>query len=282
VRADGGVATVTYLPQDSRYAEFIPEVLVPVEGIAEVRSTMAETNILWIQERFDSDSEAFGEVVELATKWNAAVELLSLAPREAGQAGSAAEPATAEPDAAAQYNGGIEDDVEEAAPDGNGAKSTLNELAAVGRSGGGAVVHGGTQDLLESLDRSRPYSLVVLGDLFLDKGHAARVRMTRELQRFVGEHITAPVVGTDELKAQYLFGRRDVARLVGFLAVVAVLYLLVFSNQEIILRFLSGQLLGASILAKLAVALAVFVFVPIIAHCYGSIAKSLMKLIKME
>jgi len=106
--------------------------------------------------------------------------------------------------------------------------------------------------------------------------------MTRELQRSVGEHITAPVVGTEELKTQYLFGRRDVARLAGFLAVVGVIYLLVFSNQKIILKFLSGQWGSEGLLVKILVALTVFLFVPIVAHCYGTVAKSLMKLVKME
>ena len=210
------MVTVTFLPQDSRYAKFIPEALAPVADISEIRTTMATTSILWIQERFDSTSEAFQEVVELATKWNAAVELLSLAPEDAEQADEPSRPLEApEPGDAGQYNGGIEDDVEEASSDDGGVKSTLDELAAAGRSGGGKVVRGEAQDLLDSLDPSPSYSLVVVGDLFLEQGHAARVRMTRELQRFVGEHITAPVVGADELKTQYLFGRRDVARLAG-------------------------------------------------------------------
>jgi len=283
VRADAGVVTVTYLPQDSRYAEFISEVLSPVTGISEVRTTMATTNILWIQERFDSTSDAFQEVVELATKWNAAVELLRLVPKDAEQTDlpdhTLAEP---EPQASGQYNGGIEDDVDEASADHGGVKSTLDELAAAGRSGGSRAICGETRDLLDSLVGARSYSLVIIGDLFLKAGHAARLRMTRELQRVVGDHIAAPVVGTDELKAQYLFGLRDVVRLVGFLLVVAFLYVLVFCNQDSIVRFQFGQWWGGSVLAKIVVAVAVFAFVPVIAHSYGTVAKSLMKLIKME
>lgn len=283
VRSDDGVVTVAYLPKDFRFAEFIPEVLASVPGIREVRATMAETNILWVQERFDPASEAFQQVVELATKWNAAVELCRLAPSDAEHAGAPrpADPAP-EPAASAAYNGGIEDDVEEVASDDGGVKSTLEELAVAGRSGGSTVVYGEGQDLLGSLDRSRSYSLVVVDGLFLDKGHAARLRMTRELQRFVGEHITAPVVGADELRAQYLFGKRDVARLAGFLALVAALYFLVFSNQEAILGFLVGHWWGGAAAAKILVAVAVFLFVPLIAHSYGTVANSLMKLIKME
>jgi len=283
VRADAGVVTVTFLPQDSRSAEFIPEALVSVAGISEVRTTMAETNILWIQERFDSTSEAFQEVAELAAKWNAAVELLRLVPDDAEHTDlSDHSLAAPEPKASGEYNGGIEDDVDEVFSDDGGVKSTLDELAGAGLSGGSKVVCGEAQDLAGVLDRSRSYSLVVIGDLFLKKGDAARLRMTRDLQRFVSEQIAAPVVGADELKAQYLFGRRDVARLVGFLALVAAVYFLVFSNQEIILKFVSGQWWDASLAAKVLAAAAVFVFVPVIAHLYGTVAKSLLKLIKME
>jgi hypothetical protein len=283
VRADGGLVTVTYLPQDSRYAEFIREAVAPVAEVSRIRTTMATTNILWIQERFDSTSDTFQEVVELATKWNAAVELLRLVPKDAQQTDLPSQPREGfETEASAEYNGGIEDDGEEVSSDGDGLRSTLDELAATGRSGGGTVVFGETQDLLDSLDRSPSYSLVVIGDLFLEKGHAARLRMTRELQRFLGEHVSAPVVGADELKVQYLFGRRDIARLVGFLAFVGALYCLVFSNQDIVLTFLFGQWWNGSFLAKIVVAAAVFAFVPIVAHSYGTVAKSLMKLIKME
>jgi hypothetical protein len=283
VAADTGVLTVAYLPQDIRYAQFIPEALAAVEGAREIRATMATTSILWIQERFDSTCEAFQEVVELATKWNAAVELVSLAHRMAGEADAPSSPSPVpEPVKAEQYNGGIEDDVDGVAPDDGGVRSTLGELAAAGRSGGGKVIRGGAQDLLESLDPSSRYTLVIVGDLFLEKGHAARVRMTRELQRLVGEHITAPVVDTNELKSQYLFGRRDVAKLAGFLTLVAVVYFVVFSHQQTTLKFLSGQWWGGSPMAKVLVAATVFVFIPFVAHCYGAVAKSLMKLVKME
>lgn len=290
VRADGGVVTVTFVPQDSRYAEFIPEALAPVEGVSEVRSTMATTTILWIQERFDPASETFGEVVELATKWNAAVELVRLASDDAPQADLPSDPpAAAEPRFSGEYNGGIEDDGDdgdEIVSDEGGVTTTLEELAAAGRSGGSSVVRGEAQDLLESLDRSRSYSLVVVGDLFLKKAHAVRLRMTREAQRLVSDHVTSPVVGADELKAQYLFGRRDVARLAGFLALVAAVYFVVFSNQEAVLKFVFGQWGGdwggGKVLAKALVAATVVVFVPTIALAYGTIAKSLMKLIKME
>jgi cytidylate kinase len=285
VVADAGVVTVTYLPQDSRYAKFIPEALGPVGDISEIRTTMAATGILWIQERFDSTSEQFHDVAELATKWNAAVEILSLTPRDQDEESAVAPTGSfdvSEAGSAGQSDGGVEDDVEEVPSDDRGVKVTLGALAAAGCSGGGKTIRGAGQEVVESLGPSPSYSVVVVGDLFLDRNRAARVRMTREFQRFVGEHITAPVVGADDLKRRYLFGRRDVAKLAVFLVVVGALYFVVFSNQEVILRFASGQGGAGGFWAKILVAAAVVVFVPIVAQCYGTVAKSLMKLVKME
>lgn len=280
LRAEDGVVTVTFLPKDAQLARFIPDVLTSLEGVETIHTTMATTNIVWIQEKFNSSSEVFQQIVELATKWNAAVELLRLVPGGTDASINAdQQPNGTEP---GEYDGGIEDDEEKAVHDDGGIRITLDELAAVGRSGGGKTVYGTTLDLISSFDRSVSHSLVVVGDVFLDTVHDARVRMKRELERFVGEHVAAPVIGAEELKGQYLFGKRDVAGLVGFLAFVAMIYCLIFTNQEAVLKFLLGQWWGEGIRAKIVVAASVFLFVPIIAHCYGNVAKSFMKLIKME
>lgn len=272
------VVTVTYLPKDMEPAADIPRVLEVLEGAADVRATMAVTNILWIGEAFDPTSPTFGDLVEIAGKWNAAVELVHYAPGGAAEVPGAAE--AAEPERPAVM-AGIEDDVEEG-PDVGNLRVTLDELARLGRSGGGRLVSGERADLFTSCCRTTGYSLVVLGSLFLAKGHAARLRLTRELQDALGSRMRVPVVTADELRSQYLFGRRDLVRLVGFLAMVVVLYALVFTRQERVLEFLFGGWAGGTTPAKVAVALAVFLFVPVLAYAYGSVARSLMKLIKME
>ncbi|MGW8265811.1 MAG: cytidylate kinase-like family protein, partial [Longimicrobiales bacterium] len=170
VRADDGVVTVSYRPQDYGVGAFIPSVLESVEGIRDLRVTMATANLLWIQERYDPGSELFGKVVEIATKWNAAVELLRLAPESAELPGApeaipaegfpadrisetdlvapakpAASPAAGE---ATEYDGGIEGDEEEEDADDGGLEPTLGKLAEVGRSGGGRSVFGSRQRLV--------------------------------------------------------------------------------------------------------------------------------------
>jgi len=80
VSANEGVVTVTYMPRQSQVAKFIPEVLAELKGIEKVLATMAETNILWIQEAFTPQSEAFTQLNQIAQRWGAAIELLRFIP----------------------------------------------------------------------------------------------------------------------------------------------------------------------------------------------------------
>jgi cytidylate kinase len=278
VRAHHGVLTVTYLPHDAEVARDIPLVLEGLDGLQDLRATMASTTILWVQETFDQASETFQDVVEIARKWNAAVELVRYTADGEEEGGASEGVIETEADTAVA---GIEDDVDEVA-DTSGLKSTLDALARVGKAGGGRYVRGERRSLVASCCGDVSYSLVVLGNLFLSKDQTARVRFTRELQESLASRLRVPVVTGNELKSQYLFGRRDLVRLGGFLAMVVVLYLLVMSNQEPILTFLFGRWSGGSWTTRLIVAAAVFMFVPIVAYSYGTVARSVMKLIKME
>jgi hypothetical protein len=247
---------------------------------------MATTSILWIEEEFEPAATPFRDVVEIATKWNAAVELVKL---EQGGAEEAAEAMTGEAEAPAAappvsdqaaYNGGIEDDTETEGH--NDLASTLEELVRHGRSGGGREVSGGAQELLGAIDRDAPYSLVVVGDVFRDRGHAAKMRMRRELQSFLGDHVKAPVVAAEELKQQFLFGWKEGLRALALLAGIIVLFIAVFTHQEQVLTALEGEWWEGSNLGHWVAALAVFLVVPLIAMSYGTFTKSLLKLLKIE
>jgi len=313
VRADDGIVTVGYRPQDSAAAQAIEPILASVDEVRDIRTTMATANMLWIQERFSPDTPDFESVVQIATKWNAAVELLRLAPEEEKPeealeramegtfpADSIPEDTVAEnPDqaqesgSAAPFNGGIEADEDEERKEGGGLQETLAGLAKVGRSGGGQTVFGDRQRLIESLDRTTPYTLVVLGDLFLSKGHAAQQRAVRDLRGFLEDRIRTPVVTAEELGPQYLFGKRDVMRAGLFLAVAVVILTLVFQNQEMVLAFMANtgwyaeaaanSFLGATEwLPKVVVGLAVFLLIPVFAFSYGQVASAFLKFIRME
>ncbi len=281
VRADKGVITVTYPPQDAALAKVIPQVLQPLPGILKIETTLASSSILWIQENFNAASEAFRNVAEIAVKWDAAVELLRLSPESAKESvgGITGESAVRKPPLAKEYNGGIEDDAEEMAEeDDAGMRGTIEELSRMGRSGGGRTVSGGQDNIIRTLDPKILYTMVVVGDLFLSKGHAARVRMQRELRSLLSDNIKAPVVGIDELKPQFLFSKRDLFRFVGYLLLVILIYFMVFTNQREILNFLYGTDWKSKVLA----AIAVFLFVPIVAYSYGTFCRIFLKFIRIE
>jgi cytidylate kinase len=283
VSASSGIVNVTFLPHDMEVSQSVPEVLEGLDGMRELRATMAATTILWVQEAYDPASETFGEVVEIARKWNAAVELVRFTASN-GDGTEPAEGVLAAP-APAPSEAGIEDDEEaeaEVGADDGGLKATLDELARVGRSGGGRWVRGERTSLVASCCGTVPHSLVVLGNLFLGKEKGTKLRLTRELQESLSGKMRVPVVTADELRTQFLFGRRDLFRLLGFLLFIVLVYLLVLMNQEPVLRFLAGDWSGPGRLTMYIVAGVVFVFVPVVAYSYGSVARLLMKLFKME
>jgi cytidylate kinase len=282
VRADRGIVTATYLPQDADIAEIIPKVIAPLAGVRELSVTMATTNLLWIEEAFEAASETFHQVVEIATKWNAAVELLQFVPQDLeGQEELLADnepiPLTQRPDFVRECIGGIEDEGDVVCED-KGFQTTQEALARLGCSGGGRRIVGGAPQIVKSIDRTLPYSLVVIGNMFLSKGHSAQKRMTRQLHGYLNDQINAPVVNAEDLKSRYLFGRHDLLNLVGCLGLFSFILFFVFTYQDLILKFLSGVELQTKILA----AVSVFLFVPTIAYLYGNVARSLMKLIRME
>lgn len=284
VRADKGIITVTYPPQDAALADVIPQVLQPLPGVHKIQTTLASSNILWIQENFDAASETFRNVAEIAVKWDAAVELLRLSPE--GGEGATEDIASPIEEAGVQkqnlmreYNGGIEEDVEESEHgDDGGMKQTIEELSRMGRSGGGRTIWGGQEALVNTLNPKTLYNMVVVGDLFLSKGHAARVRMQRELRSLLADNVKAPVVATDDLKPQFLFSKQDLFKLVICLFLVALIYFLIFTNQREVLNFL----FATEWKAKVLTAAAVFLFIPIVAYSYGTVCKIFLKLIKIE
>jgi len=285
VRADSKVITVTYLPQDAGLEKTIREVLAPLEAEREIQTTMATTNILWIQEAFDPSSETFDQVVEVATKWNAAVELLQLffddnekQEEMTSAEGQRQESSSLSTPFSRECIGGIEEDDGEAVCDDKGLRATQEALARLGRSGGGRTIYGRGEEIVKSLDRTVPYSLVIVGNICLEKGHAARLRMVRQLQGYLSEHVKSPVVNVEDLKARYLFTRRDMLPMLGYLGTVALVVFLVLSNQDWILKFISGTDWKSRALA----AGGVFLFVPTFAYVYSNVTRSLMKLIRME
>lgn len=284
VHADNGVITITYPPDQEQVSPYIPQVLSEMPGCREIQCTMAETNILWVQERFEPESENFGQIIHLAQRWGAAVELMRLIPPEEAPVlvenlNSTSDYSYGRRDCALADDGGVQDDDPQSAMEDGGLGRTEEELVELGRFGGRHNVCGGYDKILERVQGSGRYTLVVIGDMFMSKGHSARTRQTRELALTIRDRLKAPVITADELKSRFLFGKHQAVTLLGYLVLTIFIYGLVFRNQEQVLDFMGGPLhQNFKVLAAVAVAL----LSPIIAYMYGTASGLVLKLINVD
>jgi len=288
VQADDGVLTVTYSPREEVAVDRITEVLSGLEGCRKIQCTMAETNILWVQERFDPDTSRFTQLTQLAKRWGAAVELMRLVPPADGEAAENAEGLAAldadQGSRAARHltngsDGGVEDDSPYDELDDGGLTRTQEELLSLGQAAGKRTACGGYEKILDAARDGARYSLVVIGDIFLSKGPSARTRMARELALSIRDRLKAPVILATELEQKFMFGPRQAIKLLGFLALVVVIYTAVFQLQEPVMELMGGQIHDKW---RWAVSVGVALFVPLVAYLYGTVAGLALKLINID
>lgn len=280
IRASDKVVTVTYMPRQEKAATAISNALNSLEGCRENLCTMAETNILYIQEHFDPRSDNFTQLTQLAKRWGAAVELIRLVPKEKGDLEELS--AGIIPDARTTdtaYNGGVEDDGPEMNTDDGGLSQTLEELVAMGRSAGGYTVAGGSREIINTVKENNNYSLVITGDLFLSKGPQASTRLTRELGLTLHDKLRTSVIHINELQSEFLFGKAQAFKLVTFSLFLVCLYGAVFHFQKPILNIIGGDLHDKW---KIAAAIGIFIFVPVVAYIYGTVSGLILKLIDID
>ncbi|MCW8809964.1 MAG: cytidylate kinase-like family protein [Ignavibacteriaceae bacterium] len=281
VKAYQGNVSLTYLPAFVKQAEFIPQVLKKIENMRSLVCTMAATNILCIQERFNPDADTFNHLVEIAGKWNASVELVRLVHQMRDDKVLQKEEIAQAKFSDREKNGGILDDTsetEEDEKDKYGVPETINRLIQVGRAGAVNTIYGGVQPLANMVKSSKGNCLVVVGDVFLSSGSASQKRMKRDLISLLSDQSRVPVISSDDLKEQYLFGPKQRIKTLVFALISVLLFYFVFTNQELILKFLTPSDTEFKILAVLIIALSV----PLAAYVIGNLWHNILKLVKLE
>jgi cytidylate kinase len=280
IRADNGRVWVTYLPRQRRYADALPDALAGVEGIEELLCTMATTNLLWIQECFKPECEFLPNVLDIAGRWNAAVELVQLGGCAVDGAETKEEEEEEVPAAESAEDGGILDEGPGDSPPelDPGLVKTHEKLVIAGHAGGYRIVAGDERELVNDLGRGSSYSLVVLGEVFGAKAPGSRKRLTRELAGVLSDRLRIPVIGMEDLKSQYLFGRAQLTKLVLCGVPAILLALLLLDNQGAVLRFMSREGTGHRILATVLL----LAFAPVFSYLYGSFTRMLLRLLKFE
>lgn len=276
-----GNVSLTYLPPYVKQAEFFPEALKSIKNMRSLVCTMAATNILYIQERFNPDAETFNHLVEIAGKWNASVELVRLVHHTREDEHLPVEEIDQTKYSNREKNGGILDDTLESNEDEKdkyGVPETINKLIQAGRVGAVNTIYGGVKSLANTVRISKGNCLVVVGDVFLSSGAASRKRMKRDLISNLSDQSRVPVISSDDLKEQYLFGPKQMIKTLVFALLGVLIFYLVFTNQKFILKFLTPSDTEFKILSVLII----LISVSLIAFIIGSLWHNILKFVKLE
>jgi cytidylate kinase len=281
IKAFQGNVSLTYLPPYANQSEFFPQVLKNIENLRSLVCTMAATNILYIQERFNPDADTFNHLVEIAGKWNASVELVRLVHQTSEDEHLPVEESVQVKFSDREKNGGILDDTldsDEDEKDKCGVPETINRLIQVGRAGAANTVYGGVKSLENIVRVSKGNCLVVVGDVFLSSGAASRKRMKRDLISNLSDQSRVPVISSDDLKEQYLFGPKQTITTIVFALISLFTFYLVFTFQETILKFLTP----AENTFKILAVVLIIIFVPLAAFVIGGFWHNILKFVKLE
>jgi hypothetical protein len=278
VRATEGVLYINYPIQLAETIDAITEVLKELEGAKEIVYTKAQTNILWIQEKFEDDENSYKSVLSLANTWDAAVELLKVNPSkepESVVSSEASEALTPE----TWRETGIIDEGEDTDRGGSEDMAKAYErLVRDGRAGGKTTVTGPQKTLLDSIDRTANYRLIIFDNVFLSKQSAARKRSLQEWSNALTETIKTPVVTIDELQYKYQFKPKQTLNLFLMSILTALIVYLIFHFNSEIIQFLSHTDTEMKVISTICI----LIFVPVFAHIYSTVTGLLLKLIKFE
>lgn len=281
IRAVDGNVSITYQPAYEKQSELIPQVLEKIKELKSLVCTMATTNIIYIQERFNSRDKSFQHLIEIAGKWNASVELVRLDHQHKDDSVGEREEIDISLALSPVKNGGILDEAtnpDEHEQEDYGKLESFNKLVQVGRAGTVQTIYGGIQPLAKFVENSRGNCLIVLGEVFLTSISAAKKRMKRDLIGLLSDHSRVPVISSDDLQEEYLFGPKQKIKTIGYALVTVLIYFLVFTNQDLVIELLSASGTGFRILI---VAL-IILFVPAAAFIISGLTRNILKLAKLE
>ncbi len=280
VNVDSGKAYVIYPYQQADQAEHIAPVLEKLEGIREVVTTEAQTNILWIQESFESSDTAYGLISSLAQTWDAAVELIKFVPTEEPDEKPQQVEARPQDTDESWRETGIMDDSDEPAEEeeSRDIAQIYEKLINSGKAGSKKVITGDQKALLGAIDRTVKYRLIILDKTYLKKEHSAQVRLQQELSNTITETVHVPTVDMKEIVSKYHIGGKQIFQMILFAVLTALMVFAIFHFDDQILAFLQKEGLEHRILA----AACVFVFVPIYAYIYSNVTGLFLKMIKLD
>ncbi len=245
VTANGSSVTVVYHPRSADSARYVETVLDGMADIHDLNVIIANGSLLYIMESCDSETVVYEDILRVATRLDAAVELMIVPP-----------------------NGSISSPIDD-----SHFGRCLEELRLQQRFGGWSAFYGTPINLMTSLQRRTPHRLVVLGNLFARQSPEIRARKKEEMKNRLADNISTPVIGSDELHRYLTLDSRHIFRLAAFGLLAAALFIALFIFQKPILHILGpSQGLSWRLLAVLIIAAAT----PLFAFAFGTFTRGLL------
>ena len=278
VKANDGRINVTYPALLAEKIDIIDESLRNLADVKEIIYTKAQANILWIQEQFNVNDGSYEKVLSVANNWDAAIELLKIKPDDTEELiNSAIEDQENAPET--WRDTGIIAEGEDIHSDSSKDMAKIHEkLIKDGRAGGQKTIIGSRKSLINSIDKTANYKLIIFDNIFFSMGELSRKRLIREWSNSLSDILTSPVVTLHELEYRYQFKTKNWIQLIVNGLLTFLIVILVFSFSTPILEFLSMKGTSMRIIATICI----LVFGPIFAIIYSTVIGLLLKLIKFE
>lgn len=278
VRVSDRVIYITYLIQQVKDAAVINEILQSLKDAREIVCTEAQSNILWIQEKFDVNDHSYADVLSLAKKWDAAVELIKLNTESNSELISAPEKNQGVVSETWRQTGIIEDGEEVTSAQLADMSNIYEKLINDGRAGGKRTVTGCRKDLISSIDRSLNYRLIILDNIFLSKGSSIKKRLLQEWTTLINDSLKIPVISLSEIQSKYKFGPKQFIKMILYSVLTALIVFLLFRFNPQIISLVSQPVSKMRIISTICIVL----FIPFFAYLYGTATKLFLKMLKLE
>lgn len=282
VSANQGHVTVVGGPADAESLTLVPSVLAGLEAAKDVQVTIATSTILLLQDRYKKKSDSLQCVERLAEQVDGAAYLMRLAHPDTTAGADFFDPSsTRVEEVGVEITEASHPDPDHVIDEGPGddLAACARQFERCSRSAGLSTFYGSADWLLSHLQAHNDYSTIVLGDLFLHRPPATRIRLREHLRMLMAERLEIPIVTTDEIKERMQIRTRDIARLAGLLLSAAVLVGLMIWKQDAIADFMSYP---DRFEIRLLIAGGVLLATPIFAFTYGSAIKAILRVIRFE
>jgi len=282
VSANKGRVTVVGTPAESETLQHVSDVLADIGGVKEVSISIASSTLLLLQDRYIKHSASLRSVLKLAQRVDSAVYLMRLAHPDTTPGADFFDASSAhEEEEGVELTEASHPDPEHVIDDGPGDElaACAEEFEACNRLAGLSTFYGSADWLLSHLQAHNDFKTIVLGDLFLHRPQATRIRLREHLRLLMSERLEIPILTTDEIEAQMQVKTADIFRLIGYLVgALGLVALLLWRQEQVVEWFLRDH----SFEFQLLVVAAVLTATPVFAFVYGSAVKTLLKVIRFE